>query len=126
MKTAVSSVASTMVDVASLAALIEVLGVPVGAAAFCAAAVGALVNFMATKFWAFSDRSPLAPRQVAAYALMAAGAAALVALCIHLLVNGAGVAYLLAKAIAAVLVFLVWSYPVQARFVFSKGGSYAY
>jgi putative flippase GtrA len=125
MRTGLSSVAATVVDVIALIVLVEVMGVGVGWAALLAAGTGAVFGFTMAKFWAFGDRAPLTFRQVAAYAVVAGGAAALVAISIHLLVVF-GAAYLMAKLIASVGVFALWSYPAQARWVFAKGKHYAY
>jgi putative flippase GtrA len=125
MRTGLSGAAATVVDVIALIALVEAVGMGVGWAALMAAGTGAMFGFVMAKFWAFGDRAPLTLRQVAAYAVVAGGAAVLVAISIHLLVVF-GAAYLMAKLIASIGVFALWSYPAQARWVFAKGNYYAY
>jgi putative flippase GtrA len=104
-------------DIAVLIALVE-SGVRVAGAAFLGAATGAVVCFVVNKRWAFRDRSPVTLRQVASFAAVAAVTATLMAIAMHLAVEGAGVPYLAAKALCAAAVFVVWSYPAQRRLVF--------
>ena len=125
LKTGLSGVAASAIDFAVLIALVEVVGLPVAIAAFLAAAVGAVVGFCITKTWAFADRAPVDSRQVGAYATVALGNAILVATLLHLLVTGSGVLYPVAKVVASLAAFALWSYPAQARWVFTKGEHYA-
>jgi putative flippase GtrA len=117
MRTALSGLAATAVDLATLITLVEGFGMGVGAAAFLAATCGAIAQFALAKCWAFRDRSPVRARQVSAYALVALGNALFVASAVHL-VSGLGAPYLIAKAVAAFVVFVSWSYPAQKRLVF--------
>lgn len=114
----VSGVAATGIDIAALVLLVEALGSHVTLAAFLAAALGGVSNFLINKYWAFRDRSPLELRQVTVYSFVSLVTAAFVAVAVHLLAVVMVLPYLLAKAIAAVLVFVVWTYPAQARLVF--------
>ena len=114
----VSGVAATAVNVGTLIFLVEVVGCPVTLAAFLSACMGGVTNFLVNKFWAFADGAPIDVRQVTLYALVSLVTAAFVAACVHVLAVMMGMPYLWAKAIAAVLVFLVWSYPAQAKLVF--------
>jgi putative flippase GtrA len=104
-------------DIAVLIALVE-SGVRVAGAAFAGAAAGAVVCFVVNKRWAFRDRTPVTLRQVASFAAVAAITATLMAVAMHLAVEDAGVPYLVAKALCAAAVFVVWSYPAQRRLVF--------
>jgi putative flippase GtrA len=121
MRTALSGLAATGVDVVTLIALVEGFGMAVGAAAFLAATAGAIAQFALAKCWAFRDRSPVQVRQVGAYALVALGNALFVASAVALLA-GLGLPYLAAKAAAAFVVFVSWSYPAQKRIVFVNAG----
>jgi len=103
-------------------ALVELGRVPVAVAAFLAAATGAVVNFTGNKLWSFQDRTPTAFRQLAAYVLVCIATWSFVALAVHLLFT-VGTPYVLAKAVAQILVFISWSYPAQARFVFASAPS---
>jgi putative flippase GtrA len=112
----------TLLDVVVLVIGVEA-GVPVPAAAFLGASVGAFACFLANKHWAFRDRSALSLRQVSAFGGVAVGAALLLAAAMALVADGMGVPYLHAKAICAAAVFLGWSYPAQRRFVFRPAGA---
>jgi putative flippase GtrA len=114
----VSGVIATSLDVAALVFLVEALRSHVTLAAFLAATLGGVCNFLINKYWAFRDGSPIDLRQVTVYAFVSLVTAAFVAATIHLLAVVLIVPYLLAKAIAAALVFLVWTYPAQSRLVF--------
>ena len=114
----VSGVVATSIDVATLIFLVEVVGCHVTLAAFLAAALGGVSNFLINKYWAFRDGSPIDLRQVSVYAFVSLITAAFVAAAVHLLAVVMVLPYLLAKAIAAALVFVVWTYPAQARLVF--------
>ena len=118
LKTGLSGIVATVVDVIAMILLVELGDVPVGFAAFLAASTGAIVNFTVSKFWAFRDTSPVDGRQVATFAMVALVTSAFVAVSVHVLAAMIGIQYLVAKAIAAVLVFVCWSYPAQARLVF--------
>jgi putative flippase GtrA len=106
-------------DLTVLIALVE-SGVRVAGAAFAGAATGAVVCFVVNKRWAFRDRSPVTLRQAATFAAVAAVTATLMAVAMHVAVDGAGVPYLAAKALCAAAVFVIWSYPAQRRLVFAR------
>jgi putative flippase GtrA len=117
-KVGLSGMIATAIDVVTLIALVELLGSHVTIAAFLAAVAGGVGNFAVNKYWAFKDRSPVDLRQVASYAIVSLVTAMFVASMVHVLAVLLGVPYLLAKAIAAALAFILWSYPAQSRLVF--------
>jgi len=117
LRTGLAGLVATTVDVTTMVALVELCRLPVGIAAFLGAVAGAKVGFLISKYWAFRDDSPIAPRQVGAYAGVALGTAVCVALVVTVL-SGAGLPYLAAKAIASISTFVCWSYPAQSRLVF--------
>jgi putative flippase GtrA len=110
---------ATAVDVAVLVQMVQ-HGVPIAGAAFCGVAAGAVMNFALNKYIAFQDRSPIAPRQLARFGLVAVATAVLMAVAMHIVAVVLGVPYLLAKLICAVVVFVVWTYPAQRRLVFRR------
>jgi putative flippase GtrA len=110
---------SSVVDVTALLVFVEVLAMHVTGAALLAAAAGAVSSFCISKFWAFGDRSPLRLPQVASFAFVAVAAALLLASGVHVLAVWLRVPYLVAKALSALAVFVGWTYPAQARFVFA-------
>ncbi|HTE54385.1 MAG TPA: GtrA family protein [Kofleriaceae bacterium] len=118
-----SGLIATSIDVGALVVLVEVLGSHVTLAAFLASTLGGVTNFLVNKYWAFRDRSPFELRQVSLYAFVSLITAAFVAATIHLLAVVMLVPYLWAKAIAAGLVFVVWTYPAQSKLVFPSAGA---
>ena len=120
MRTGISGVIATAVDVLIMILLVEWSGLPVGIAAFLGAMSGAFANFTVSKYWAFRDTSRIDPRQVATFAAVALCTGIMVATSVHVLATMVGVQYVLAKGISAVLVFLLWSYPAQAKLVFTR------
>jgi len=117
-KTAMSGAAASVVDVACIVALVELLGVGVGAAAFLAACTGATVSFTLNKFWAFRCRRAVQADQVATFAGVTLVTATFNAVTVHVASAMLGAPYLVAWLVAAVGVFLAWSYPAQSRLVF--------
>ena len=119
-KVAVSGVVATLVDVFLLFLLAEVLHVFVSVAAFLSALGGGVTNFLLNKYWAFQDRTPITVKQTGAYAAVSFINAVFVAGLVHLFAVELEQHWLLSKTIAAIIVFVAWSYPAQARFVFSS------
>jgi putative flippase GtrA len=111
---------SSIVDVTVLLVMVELVGAHVTLAAFAAASAGAVSSFCISKFWAFSDPSPLRLPQIARFGLMAVGAALLLASGVHVLAVWLRLPYLFAKAVSAVAVFCGWTYPVQSRLIFRR------
>jgi putative flippase GtrA len=116
------SFATVAIDVTALTLLIELLGVHVTMAALVGATLGAVTKFVLGKTWAFRDTSRVRLAQVARYLGMVAGSVVLVACSMHVLATLLALPYLVAKGVSGVLVFSGWSYPMQARFVFPRGG----
>jgi putative flippase GtrA len=114
---AIGGGASTAADVAVLALLVE-SGAPIAASAFAGSLVGALVSFVVNKYVAFRDPSPVRAGQLLAFGLVAGATALIMALSMQLVAVDLGVPYLLAKAMCAAAVFVLWSYPAQKRLVF--------
>ncbi|HLU65305.1 MAG TPA: GtrA family protein [Kofleriaceae bacterium] len=125
MRVGLSGVIATAIDVGALVFLVEALSSHVTLAAFFAATLGGIANFLINKYWAFDDEAPLEIRQITLYAMVSVVTAAFVAVAVHILAVLIGLPYLLAKAIAAALVFLCWTYPAQSRLVFPSAGAAA-
>ena len=118
MRVSASSILATTVDVVGLIVLVELVGVHVTVAAFLAAVCGGVTNFVVNKYWAFADAAPLEVRQVSLYVIVSLVNAMFVAASLHVFAVLLGVPDLIAKAAAAGLVFLLWSYPAQSKLVF--------
>lgn len=108
---------ATAVDVVVLTLLIQ-LGIAVVVAAFTASIAGAVVGFVANKYWTFRDPQPVSLRQLATYAAVALVTALFTATVMHLACDRGHLPYLLAKLVSASLVFACWTYPAQRRLVF--------
>jgi putative flippase GtrA len=118
-RSAASGIAAGVFDFAVLVALVELAGLDCAIAAALAALVGAIVCFAMNRWWAFRDPRPLSLAQVGAFVVVAVGGAAITAGVVHVLASVLRLAYLLAKAVSAGVVFLAWSYPAQSRLVFA-------
>jgi len=99
---------------------VEFIALPVALAAFLAVAAGAAGSFLVNKYWAFGDNSPLRFSQAALFAGVALGSALGVGISVHIVSVWLGASYLFAKGVGAVLVFFLWSYPLQSRVVFTS------
>ena len=108
---------ATAVDVAVLALLYQ-LGIVIGVAAFTASIAGAVVGFVANKYWTFRDPQPVSLRQLSTYAAVTLFTALFTAAVMHLACDRGHAPYLLAKLVSASLVFACWTYPAQRRLVF--------
>jgi putative flippase GtrA len=113
-------VAATVADIALLAFLVQVVRCPIPLAAFIASAVGAVVCFVANKYIAFHDGSPVTVAQVVRFGLVAVATACLMAVMMKLVAVDLHVPYLLAKVVCAAAVFVAWTYPAQRRLVFAR------
>jgi putative flippase GtrA len=113
---------ATAVDVSVLVLMVQ-RGAPIAVAAFCGAALGAVMNFALNKYVAFRDSSPITGQQLVRFGFVAVATAALLAGAMQLVAVVLGVPYLLAKLICAVIVFIVWTYPAQRRLVFRRTAS---
>ena len=116
-----SSIAAGAVDLVVLVVLVE-RGVSVAVAAFIAATIGAVVNFVCSKYFAFHDRTPLALGQALRFAAVELAGALFIALSIELFAVGLGVPYVLSKLLCSTLVFGAWGYPAQRYLVFRTPG----
>ncbi|MCW5807111.1 MAG: GtrA family protein, partial [Deltaproteobacteria bacterium] len=108
----------TGLDVVTLVGLVKV-GVGVAWAAFVAAVVGAVVCFAWNKLVAFRDGRPVTVGQVGRFGGVAVAAAGLMACAMRIIVVDLRVPVLVAKVMCAALIFVVWTYPAQRRFVFA-------
>ena len=95
-------------------------GMPVPAAAFIGAAVGAVAGFTLNKLVALRDRSRVTARQLVRFGIVAVATALLMAAGMDLVAVKLGVPYILAKVICSITVFAGWTYPAQRRLVFRR------
>lgn len=112
------SLIATVLDFSTMIALVAGLHLAPGLGAMSGAAIGGSVNFVLGRRWIFRKQSDPASHQALRYA-----GVSLVSLMLngggeHLLASVWHVQFVLARVIVALLVALLWNYPVQRHFVF--------
>lgn len=116
----VGAAVATGIDFASMILWVECgLGSSVSGTAIGATA-GALSNFALGRKWIFHSDAARVRRQLARYALVAVGSLGLNTFGQRLLMGAAGWPYPLTRAIVAVLVGVLWNYPLHRWFVFAQ------
>ena len=117
-----SMIAST-VDFATMIMAVEVFRAHAVAGTAVGALCGALTSFLLGRTWVFR-RSDMAPTgQLLRYAMVASASLGLNVLGEYLLVVRAGVGYVPARVVVAVLVSNLWNYPLHKYFVFGTRAS---
>ena len=110
---------ATLVDFATMVALVEVARVLPPTATLVSATVGGVANFTVGRLWAFRARHQGSmTSQGARYALVCAGGAFVNASLLGALLAVASWPYVVARIVVSVLVSLVYTYPLHTRFVF--------
>jgi putative flippase GtrA len=117
-RSAATSIFTTGLDFALLAALVELAHVNYVLATFLGTVLGATSNFLINRTWAFAATQGHVGGQAARYALVQVGSATLHTSGVWLLTAFGDVRYLVAKVIVAVAAYLVWNYPMNHLFVF--------
>jgi len=105
------------VDFGVMIALVEIAGVHPVAATALGALCGALTNFLLGRSWVFRRADAKATGQALRYALVSSASLALNTLGEHLAIRS-GLGYLRARLLVAVLVSVLWNYPMHKFFVF--------
>ena len=117
-----AGVVATTLDVGLLVLLVRhQMAIPL--AAFIAALAGAALNFAVNKYIAFRDTSPINLPQLLRFNVVVVVAALLMAGAMKLVAVRLGVPMVMAKLVCAALVFALWTYPAQRRFVFPQGAA---
>jgi putative flippase GtrA len=116
----VTSLFTTALDFATLAALKSGLGVNYVLATWMGTVVGSVSNFLINKHWAFQAKDTPPQRELGRFLLVQAGASMLHTAGVWLLTRYAGFHYLESKLIAALVVYLAWNYPLNRSFVFRR------
>ena len=114
----IGSLVATAVDFGSMVAWVELAHLPAVPATALGATAGGVTNFLLGRRWIFQAHGDAAGPQAVRYALVSAASAGWNALGEWLAHDRLGVQYLLARAMVAVLVSLLWNYPMQRHFVF--------
>ena len=108
-------IVATLVDLATLWLLVEIVGLAPAWANVPGLAAGVAVQFFGNKLFAFRDRSPDYLRQGSLFLLVEVGSFALNALAFHCLTIFTPVPYLLARLMATAAVYFGFSYPLWRR-----------
>ncbi len=118
-----ASAITTLFDFSVMVACVQIFAVPAAAAALLGAGVGAVVNFqLGRRFTFVATREPLG-KQAFRYAIVSGASALFNGLGELALHDGAGVEYVVARAIVAISVSLAWNLPMQRHYVFRAPGS---
>jgi putative flippase GtrA len=114
------AIAATAVDFGAMIALVEgATASPVLATAIGATS-GGVTNFLLGRAWIFRRHSGHWATQAARYAFVSAASAGLNTLGEHLAHDLARLHYLLARVLVALVVSLLWNFPMQRWFVFRE------
>ncbi len=113
------SIASTVVDFATMITAVEALGASPAGATALGATVGAVTNFTLGRRWIFrrAVAGQLGPQAVR-YVLVSATSLGLNTIGEYVLSQRLGVSYVLARLCVALAVSLLWNFPMQRWFVF--------
>jgi putative flippase GtrA len=118
----IGATAATFVDFGTMILLVEGLGLRPDVATAFGATLGGITNFMLGRAWIFRAHAGRLGSQALRYAAVSAAGAALNSLGEHLVHDRAHVQYVLARALVAIAVSLMWNFPMQREFVFHGGG----
>jgi putative flippase GtrA len=112
----------TAADFATMIGLVELVRLAPPVATMVSAMMGGIVNFTVSRTWAFRERHDGSFRsQAMRYALASAGGALLNASLLSLVLRALDVPYPFARAVVAIAVSLLYTYPVHTRIVFRVG-----
>jgi putative flippase GtrA len=115
-----ASLTATIVDFGALIFLVEIAGVWYVAATAIAALFGAIVNFMLGRHWSFKAADQAVRGQMFRYAAVSALSLTLNSLGVYLVTEYLGIYYLASRAITAILVGILFNFPLHRHFVFDK------
>jgi putative flippase GtrA len=113
-----TSLLTTALDFGTLVGLTELARVNYVLATWIGTVVGSLANFTINKAWAFSARDAPAVPALGRFVVVQAGASGLHTAGVWALTRFGRLPYPVSKAAVAAVVYLVWNYPLNRRFVF--------
>jgi putative flippase GtrA len=114
----IASLVATAVDFGTMTVAVELGHVPPALATLFGATLGGLVNFQLGRHFTFLAGKDRAAPQAARYALVSGASAGWNALGELVAHDVLGANYLAARLVVALLVSVLWNYPMQHRFVF--------
>lgn len=115
---------ATVVDYGSLLAMVEWGGVYYVVAVGIAAFLGALTNFFANRHWAFHSQGKLGG-EMSRYVLVSAGSLGWNVFLVWVVTEFIGLPYYWSKLAVAIVVGIVWNYPLQRFWVFVETKAHA-
>jgi putative flippase GtrA len=114
------AIAATLVDFATMIALVEGTGLSPEAATPIGAVLGAGTNFTLGRAWIFRRHTGHWAAQASRYALVSAASAGWNTIGEQLMHGMGHVQYVAARAMVSFVVSLLWNFPVQRAFVFRE------
>ncbi len=117
-KASIAAIFATVVDFGTLTIWVEVFHgyYPYGVA--LGAALGAITNFLANRYWAFDAAHHPMGGQIFRYVIVSAGSLLLNTGGVYLFTEYFHLFYLVSKVIVAILVGILFNYPLQRYFVY--------
>ena len=116
----IASLTATVVDFSWLVFLVEVAHVWYVVATAIAGFLGAFVNFMLGRHWSFTADDGAFRDQAIRYAVVSAASLVLNSLGVYLLTEYLKIHYAMSKIITAVLVGVLFNFPLHRWFVFGR------
>ncbi len=116
----IASLTATVVDFSSLIFLVEIVRVWYVAATAIGAFLGAVVNFILGRQWSFAAEEGGIRGQAIRYAVVSAVSLALNSLGVYVLTEYLEIHYVISRVITAILVGVLFNFPLHRRFVFGK------
>jgi putative flippase GtrA len=116
----IASLTATVVDFSCLVFLVEVAHIWYVVATVIAGFLGAFVNFMLGRHWSFTADDEAFHGQAIRYAAVCAASLVLNSLGVYLLTEYLKMHYAMSKVVTAILVGVLFNFPLHRRFVFSR------
>jgi putative flippase GtrA len=116
----IGGLAATLLDFTAMSLVVEWLGGNAELGTVAGAAMGAVANFLLGRHWVFRGAGGRAAvGQAARYALISLASLVGNTMGEYVLHERWGVQYQLARVVVAVIVSVVWNFPMQRHFVFA-------
>lgn len=115
-----ASLVSSFCDYLVAILLKELMLVPAFFASIIGTMSGGVINFFINRHWVFRSYSTSIYFQSKRYFLIWSGNLMLNALGLYLLIDVAGLYYIIAKVVTSVLVAVLYNYPLQKKYVFKN------
>jgi putative flippase GtrA len=116
----VASLTATIVDFTSMIFLVEIGHVWYIAATATGAFLGAVVNFILGRQWTFKAGDQAIHGQVVRYAVVSAVSLLLNSSGVYFFTDHLKIHYAISRAIVALLVGILFNFPLHRRFVFGR------